>query len=170
MDLYVVLLRLVHIFAGMFWVGAGVFMIGFVLPTVRALGTDGRAFMPGLVKYTRYTLAMPVASLLTTLAGVLLYLRIVERVSTAWITTPGGLVLTIGSIAGIAAFLIGVVVMGPTTKRMEMLAQEAEKHGPPSAEQTAELRKLQVRYGRMGIYTLVLMLISLAGMAIARYI
>lgn len=38
MDVYMLVLRLVHFFSGIFWVGATFAMIGFVVPTAQSLG------------------------------------------------------------------------------------------------------------------------------------
>ncbi len=43
------LLRLIHILAGIFWVGAILLIAGFLLPTSRATGREGARFMQHLM-------------------------------------------------------------------------------------------------------------------------
>ena len=48
MDFFLVALRLIHIVAGSFWVGAALMLAVFVEPTVRAVGPAGGQFMQKL--------------------------------------------------------------------------------------------------------------------------
>lgn len=52
-----IVLRLTHISAGTFWVGAAIFITLFLDPTVRAAGAEGGRFM---MKYILQMLALPV--------------------------------------------------------------------------------------------------------------
>jgi uncharacterized membrane protein len=47
------LLRLIHILAGVFWVGAIFLIAGFLLPTARAMGREGGRFMQHLMLQRR---------------------------------------------------------------------------------------------------------------------
>jgi hypothetical protein len=153
MDTYMVLLRLVHIVTGIFWVGSDLLMVFFVEPTVIALGPNGGAFMQRLTKHTRYAQAMPISALLTVVTGVLLF------------------VLGLGSLAGILAFLDGMIFIGPTVNRIEQLGTEmTEQQGPPSGDQLAEKQQLQGRMNRAYQYMIILTMLSIVGMSSARYI
>lgn len=170
MDEYMVFLRLVHIFAGIVWVGAAWFMAFVLNPTVHALGRDGQAFMRGLARHSHVSHMMMVSSLLTTLAGLLLYYRVSDHFNSDWMSSTGGVVLTIGSLAGIAEFLIGGMVIGPTTGQLSGLGAEIERGGgPPSADQLARLGALQSRLGQIENISVVLTVVAVAGMAAARY-
>lgn len=170
MDEYMVLLRLVHIFAGVVWVGAAWFMTFKLNPTVHALGKDGQAFMRDFTRHSNISRMMMAASLLTTLAGLLLYYRVSGHFNSDWISSAGGVVLTIGSLAGIAEFLFGGMVIGPTAKQLSGLGAEIERGGgPPSASQMTRLNTLQSRLGRTEIVSTVLTIIAVAGMVAARY-
>ena len=48
------LLRFVHIFSAIFWVGTTLFLVLFLEPTVRSLGPDGGKFMQRLLGGTRF--------------------------------------------------------------------------------------------------------------------
>lgn len=171
MDEYMVLLRLVHIFAGIVWVGAAWFMTFVLNPTAHALGRDGQAFMRGFSRHSQISRVMMVTSLLTVLAGLLLYYRVSDHFNSDWISSAGGVVLTIGSVAGISEFLFGGMVIGPTAKQLSGLGAEIERGGgPPSTDQSARLNTLQSRLGRTEIVSAVLTIVAVAGMAAARYI
>jgi len=170
MDVYMVILRLIHFFGGTFWVGAGILMIWFISPTVRALGKDGQTFMKGFVTQSKFTQAMPVASMSTTISGLLLYYSVSDHFNSDWITSAGGVVLTIGSVAGIAATLHGIMHTGPTTSRLAALGKQIDAQGgPPSESQLAELRTLQAKNAHAGQISLALMIVAVIGMAAARY-
>jgi uncharacterized membrane protein len=165
-----VILRLIHIFAGVFWVGAVWFMAFVMMPTVRAIGQDGQAFTRGLFSRSRLLDLMPIVSLLTTISGLLLYYRISDHFNRYWMESTAGLVLTIGSVAGIAEFVYGGAVIGPTSKKLAGLGDElGDQAGPPSEDQLSRLRALQGRMGTTERVSTVLTVVSVIGMAAARY-
>lgn len=171
MDEYMVILRLVHIFAGIVWVGAAWFMTFVLNPTVRALGQEGQAFMRGFSRHSPTARMMMIASLLTTVAGLLLYYRVSDHFNSDWMRSASGVVLTIGSVAGIAEFVFGASVIGPTAERLSSLGIEIERGGgPPSQDQLSLIQTLQMRLGRTEIVSAILTVIAVAGMAGARYL
>jgi len=104
------ILRIIHIFSAIFWVGTTLFMVFFVEPTVRALGADGGKFMQQLVGGTRFSLAMAASGWLTIGAGLLMYGPVT---SWSWgIILGPRLALTLGAVAGIAAGVLGTAVPG----------------------------------------------------------
>ncbi len=170
MDILTIVLRLIHIFAGVFWAGAVFFFWRFLAPAVGAAGPEGGKVMQKLFQ-TRYTIALSVAALLTVLAGLLMYWRDSGGFQIAWMTTPTGLALTIGGLAGLAAFVIGVFVSRPAIERLAMISQQAQAaSGPPSPEQMAEIQALQKTIGQATRRTALLLAIALIGMATARYL
>jgi uncharacterized membrane protein len=171
-DLYVMLLRLAHIFAGVFWVGAAYTFFGFVEPTLKALGPDAnKDFMSHVSKRRRFPTFVIAASIVTVVAGLLLYWRASDGLDAAWITSPLGLGFTLGGIAGIAALVLGAVAIGPTIGRLESLGSEVEQAGgPPTPEQAARFRALDQRLGRAGVADFALLTLALVFMAISRYL
>jgi uncharacterized membrane protein len=168
MDTYMVILRLIHIFAGIFWVGSAMFIAGFVMPTVRATQADGTRFMQGMYKHTRLLAAMPVAAILTTAAGVLLYVRVSDHFNSDWITATGGIVLTVGSVAGILAFGHGAATVGRLSGEMAAALREIEGQAA-TPDQLAHIQQLGRKLGTHSNISLVLMIIAVVGMASARY-
>jgi hypothetical protein len=171
MSVYMVLLRLVHIGAGVFWAGAAVMVAAFIEPAVRASGPEGGRFMRRLVEQQRFSFFMSLAALLTALSGILLYWPVSGHLSLAWITSGPGLTLTIGSVAGLSAFAIGTAVNGPTARQIAAVGQEMQAAGgPPGPAQLETMRTLQARLRKAGVVDALLLAIAVAGMAIASYV
>jgi hypothetical protein len=171
MDIVMVVLRLLHIFGGIFWVGASLMLIGFLTPTIQASGQAGGQVMQRLMTGSRFNSIFGMAGLATVLAGILLYLRTSGGLQLAWIMSPPGLALTIGGLAGIAAAGIGGGIAGPTAQKIGQLsAQMSRNQGAPSEAQLTELRGLQQKMQRAQRWSVGLMIIAVAGMAVARYL
>ena len=64
MDTSVIVGRLIHILAGVFWVGAMVFVTVFLLPAIRETGPDGAKIMAAITR-RRFMQVMPVVAILT---------------------------------------------------------------------------------------------------------
>lgn len=168
METLRIVLRLVHIFSGTIWVGAAFFNALFIETTVRAAGAEGGRFMERLVTKTAFPQYMALSSLLTVITGITLF-GLDLNFNPAWITYREGLIFTVGSVAGLAAFVTGKFVIAPTAARIGALGQEmATAGGPPTTVQLGQMSALQSRAMRSGILELVLMAITVAGMAGAR--
>lgn len=169
MDGFMVVMRLIHIFAAVYWVGAGMFVVAMLLPAVRAQGTEGDRFFLGFLKHTRFELSMPVSALLTTLAGLALYDRVSDHFNSDWMQSDAGIVLSIGSLAGIAAFLHGGAAIGRTTGKYRAALAAVFEGQDPTQEQRDTLARVRAKVMRQAPTSVVLQLIALAGMAAARY-
>jgi uncharacterized membrane protein len=171
MDILMIVLRLLHIFAGIFWVGASFLLVGFLNPAIRTSGPAGGQVMQRLMTGTRFGSAISLSGLVTVLAGVLLYVRDSGGLQLAWITSAPGLALTIGGLAGIVAGGIGGGVAGRTAQKIaQVSAAIASRPGAPSEAQLAELQALQQKAKVAQDWTVGLMIVAVAGMAIARYL
>ena len=109
-----VVLRIPHIVAGVFWVGAVLFLIVFVAPTAREVGPAAGPFIAHLVGRRRATDAILTAAAITIVAGALMYWRVSGGLDGDWLASETGIALTIGALSGIAAFVIGLTVVRPT--------------------------------------------------------
>lgn len=168
METLRIILRTLHIISGTFWVGAAIFITLFLEPTVRNAGAVGGQFMERLITETPLVKYMTLFSLLTVITGVTLY-GLDSRLTLSWIGTREGVIFTIGSLAGLVAYATGQFVISPTAARIGALGHEmALAGGPPSSFQLNEMSSLQGRATRFGRLELVLMIISVAGMAGAR--
>jgi hypothetical protein len=167
----IVILRIIHILAGVFWAGAAFMVAAFLEPNARALGPDGGKFMQRLVGQMHMTTIILVAAFLNVLAGVWLYWIFSGGFQVKWIASGHGLSLTIGAVAAIVTFILGLAVTRPTLLRMGALGQEIQNAGgPPNPEQMAAMQALQKRLATVGRIGAALLVIAVIGMAVARYI
>jgi uncharacterized membrane protein len=172
MEAYLyVLLRLVHIAAGVFWAGGAIFIALLLTPAVRAAGPDGGKVMQQLTLTAKMPLVMTVAAVLTTLSGLVLYWPASGGFNVDWVLSPAGMTLTLGGLAGLATLILGLTVQAPSSRRLAALAGEIRAAGgPPSKEHLAELHRLQARLGTGGMWVAALLAVAVVGMATFRYL
>jgi hypothetical protein len=170
MNTLILVMRTIHIVAGVLWVGSAIFYLLFVEPGVKALGPAGPKFMQDLVGRLRYPLYMNTVSALTILAGAVLYWFASGGLQTGWLGSGPGVGFTTGSLVGLAVWVLGFVMLKPRAERMGALGAEIGRAGgPPTAAQTAELHKLGEEMSSIGRLDAILLTISLVLMATARY-
>jgi uncharacterized membrane protein len=170
MDAVTIFLRLLHVFGGVFWAGTNLALAFFIMPTVSAAGAEGGRFIERLMGARRLSLFMNLAAPITTLSGLLLYWR-ASGFQLAWITTNSGLGFTIGGLAGIATFFLGILLMSPTALGISTLGKElATAGGPPAPEKLARMQTLQNRLRVGGMWDASLMILAIVLMAVARYL
>jgi uncharacterized membrane protein len=69
----ILILRTIHIFAGVLWVGSAVLYLFFIEPSIKAIGPAAPKFIESFIGRRRYPMYMGMVSLLTVLAGAVLY-------------------------------------------------------------------------------------------------
>lgn len=164
----VILLRILHIFAGVLWVGAAWMFVGFLQPTAAALGNDGGKFLGYMVLARRFPMVIASAGGLNVLAGILLYWNKFGGIN---LSTTSGLVFSISAVAAIIALAIGGAVTARDSVKMANLGAAIAKAGkPPTPEQIAELHSLQETLKQASIAVAILLAITLLGMASGRYL
>ncbi len=164
------LLRLIHILAGIFWVGAMFLLAGFLLPAARATGREGGSFMQHLMQQRRLPMYLAIAMLLTVLSGFILYGRVVAATNGAWAGTPPGIAYGVGGLAAVLGAVLGMAISGSAGRRMATIGQSAPQAGGLSAGQQAEISRLQNRMVLGSRLSAVLLFIAAGAMAIARYL
>ena len=170
MNVLMIVLRVVHIFSGVFWVGASFFNLGFLQPTVRATGNEGLKVMQHLTSRTRFTLTAYTAATLTLLSGWIMYWYLFGFRPSV-LSSGYGLSLTIGGIAGTIAWLIAIILVRRALRRMEAVGRAVqEKGGPPTPEQASNLQAIGNQLMKLGQWGVVFMVIALLGMSAAQYI
>lgn len=170
MNLTMAVLRLIHIFAGVFWVGTIWYFALFFLPRVKTFGQDTGRIMQTITAppFPAYT---SVAALLVALSGIIMYWKDSGGLSRGWIGTVPGIVLTIAGLFGIAAVLIGLFESRPTTMRMGQLGREVAASGkPPSPAVMQEMQALAAKLERALYRTAYILLLTIIGMATFRYL
>jgi uncharacterized membrane protein len=168
------ILRLVHILAGIFWVGATVFLSGFLMPAARTVGPSAGPLMSELMGRRRLQLWINVAMTLAILAGFALY-GIDSRISGGGFgRSATGMTLGLGALLAIAAAGIGGAIGKPTGRKLGEIAErmkEAQRAGgPPPAELVAEAQPLQRKMASALAIMSWLLVLSATTMAIARYL
>jgi ribose/xylose/arabinose/galactoside ABC-type transport system permease subunit len=165
-----IIFRFIHVVSAILWVGFAFAVFVFVEPTVAAFGPEGGRFMGYMVEKRKVPQVITSLSGLTVLGGVVLYLKASSGLDGDWIASGPGIGFTIGAIAGIVAFVMGLVAIKPTVDRMSALGAEIQSAGgPPRPEQAATMDRLTERFKALGKADLVLILIAAATMATARY-
>jgi uncharacterized membrane protein len=169
-NFFIIILRTIHIFGGVLWVGSAVFYMFLLKPTVKSIGPAGPDFMRHLMGKQRLPIFMNTVALLTILSGIPLFLYASGGLQLSWITTGPGIGFTIGSIVGIAVFFFGFTMIKPRGERLSALGQEiALAGGPPNPGQAAELEKLDKELTQIERVDFFMLTIALFTMATARY-
>lgn len=171
MTVYIILvLRIIHILAGVLWVGSAVFYFFFVEPVVQGLGPSRPKFMQGLIEQRRYPLFMNIVSALTIVAGALLYWNASGGLQPVWLKTGPGLGFTVGSIVALVVYLIGFFMIRPRAQKMgELGKQIGLSGGPPTSEQADSLQQIDREMRAIERVDVILLTVALIAMATARY-
>jgi uncharacterized membrane protein len=163
-------LRFVHIVPSVCWAGGAFVFFLFVEPTAKALAPTGMQFVQHMVIKRRFSIYMVVASTLTVLSGALLLWQDASGRWGSWLRAGPGLGFTLGSLVGIVVYCIGILGVTPRAVRLAKLGAEIQAAGgPPTPAQAAELRKLDRQMSLLGTIDFVLVALSLALMASARF-
>lgn len=164
-----VVLRIVHLLSGVFWVGAAMFVFFFLEPAVAKSGPAGGQVM-GTLAGSKMPLTMMGTSTLVVLSGLLLYWRNSNGFDADWISTRTGLAFTIGGIAGLLAWMEGFVVHLPLQIKMKKLGEQIMAAGvAPSPEQMKEGDALRHKLKHAAMWSVILLVVAVLGMAVARY-
>lgn len=167
---YLIVLRFVHVVASVCWAGGAFVFFLFIEPTAKSLAPAGLQFVQHMVNKQRFSIFMSIASTLTVLSGALLLWQDASGQWLAWMKTGPGLGFTLGSVAGLVVYLVGMFGVRPRAERMAKIGREIQAAGgPPTPAQGAELSKLDREMSRLGLIDFVLVALSLALMATARY-
>jgi uncharacterized membrane protein len=165
-----ILLRLIHILAGVFWVGAIFLLAGFLMPTARSVGPESDRFMQHLMVRRRLPIFLGVAMLLTVISGLTMYVRMTGATHGTWASTPPGIGYGVGGLAAILGAILGGAISGPAARRLGVIGQQAAQSGGPSVEQQSEMQRLQARATLGSRLTAGLLALAAGAMAIARYL
>ena len=170
MDVSMIVVRLIHILGGIFWVGAMIFVMRFLMPAMVEAGPDGGKVMAGIMR-RGYTQAMMVAGILVILSGLYLYWRVSAGFDRHYLESRPGHTYAFGGIFAIIAFTIGVSITRPAMMKATALTQSAS--GATGAEKDtllAQAQALRIRGAKAGKIVMWLLILSTITMAIGRYV
>lgn len=169
MELYPLVLRVLHVGAGVFWAGATWTLAGFLTPAVKATGASGREVMGQISGKLRMSDVLGVSAATNAVTGLLLYWRISSGFHSRWLASGPGIGLTIGALAGIVAFFIGLLVTRPTTVQIGALgARLAGAEGPPEPALLQRMGALQAKLEAAGLWISILLAVAVIAMASAQ--
>jgi uncharacterized membrane protein len=158
------ILRLIHVFAAVIWVGLAFTMVLFIAPVVEEMGAAGREFAQRISSTKKFRKIVPSAAGLTVLSGLIIYYLLFG--ATPALNSGRVLSITVGAVAGIAAMVDGIR-MGRRQEVMQALVEQIGD-GKPSAEQAAQLATLGEQSAKGAALSAILMVIALAGMTLAQ--
>jgi uncharacterized membrane protein len=171
MNAELLVLRLVHILGGIFWVGSLIFTSFFLMPALGSSPAVAGEVMAGLQKRRLFTL-LPIVALLTILSGIRLLWIVSVGFSEAYLSTSTGRTFSASAAAAIIAFLLSLLVSRPSFLRVGRLNATLATTTDQGARQriSGEMQRLRRRVSVANAIVATLLLLTAAGMAIARYL
>jgi uncharacterized membrane protein len=169
MNIGMIILRIIHIFGGIFWIGVLWYNVIFFLPRIKKLGQERGRVMQTLTAppFQQY---MTGAGLAPVLSGILMFWRTSGGFSRAWLGTSNGIVLLIAALLGLYVVVEGLIVQRPAGLRMAALGrQAASAGGPPNPAIMREMEELSSRMERAATRYAYLTALAVFGMATFRY-
>ena len=170
MDPLMLVLRLLHILAGVFWAGAMAMLAFLLFPAIRATAPAGGQVMRDVMHVRRLPLWLNTAGALTLVSGAAMMWRNGALSAGAWFHTSMAHTLMLGAALAVLGGGVGSTLNRRTAMRIAALgAQMQSAGGPPSAAQVAEMGALQRRMGRLMHTVAGLLVLAAAMMGVARY-
>ena len=166
----IIVLRLVHILGGIFWVGSGLFTTFFLMPAIASSGPAAGPVMSALQQRRLFTV-LPSVALATVLSGLRLIWIASDNFGPGYFQSRTGATYSIAAIASIIAFGLSLLVARPMAVRSTQIA--ARMAAAPEAERpalAAELARLRGRGATATTIGVTMLVLSAAGMAVARYL
>lgn len=164
-----IVLRLVHVLGGIFWVGSGLFTAFFFAPALKQSGTNPGPLFAALGK-RRLFLVLPTVALLTILSGARL-MSIASGGSAEYFASATGRAYAWSGVLAIVGFVLSLLIARPAAARGGKLA--AAMAAAPESERAGlalEVARVRRRGGIASTAAVSLLIVSAAGMAVARYL
>ena len=162
-------LRLVHVMGGIFWVGGMMYMAFFLMPTMAQAGPAAAPVIAGL-QQRKLFVWLPVIAIATLLAGIRLMMLQSDGFSSLYFGTPMGRTYLVAGALAVIAFAIGVSVNRPTMNRIGVLSEAMPGADDSTrAQMQVEMAVLRKRSGVVTKLVTWMLIAAAAGMAVARY-
>jgi len=168
MDLIV--LRLLHIGAGAFWVGAVLTFFLFVQPAAVAVGPEAMKFTYQLIHHRGLPAVILAAAAVTVLAGILLLAITSNGFDPDLLFATSRMGFTVGGVVAILTFGIGALYVFPRTRTVEQtLGRLLAESRSPSPDEQQLLGRVARESRRAGWVVLLGLVVATVAMATARY-
>jgi hypothetical protein len=166
----VLILRLIHIGAGAFWVGSVFTFFLFVQPAVVAVGPDGTKVMYRLLHHQRISIAMLTSAIITVLAGIWLLVITSNGLDPDVLFSASRLGFTVGGVIAILTLGVGGLYVFPRTRTVERTIGGMVTEGRgPSPEEGQLLARVGREARSAGWIVLVGLALAITCMATASY-
>ncbi|MBK6423449.1 MAG: hypothetical protein IPJ95_05930 [Gemmatimonadetes bacterium] len=170
MTVVIISLRLLHVLAGVYWVGSALFLALEVGPSLAATGAAGGTVLLEL-RRRRYHHGLLYAALVVIASGLGLLWIVSGGMRAAWLASPPGVALLTGAVASVAAVAIALTRIWPAGDRMAALIELIGlARRPPTAEEQATLGRYGAEMGRWSAASTGCLLVAAAAMGVARYL
>jgi hypothetical protein len=170
MQTLILILRVVHIGLGVFWVGTVFFTSFYLFPSVQDAGPDGNKVMAALAR-RGFLQMLPIVAVLNMLSGMWLYWIVSGGMQPVYVRSKMGVVFAVSGVLSIVTFLIGVLVIRPSAqKALELTQSMANLSGRERDEAMATVAALRRRSALGARMTAILLGLTVVGMATARYL
>lgn len=171
MTVLLLLMRVLHVVAGVFWAGSIFFINGLLGPSIAAAGPEGLKVM-GELRKRRYFEQMIGAAMVTVLSGLVLVWIDSTGFQSAWFRTRFGMGISTGMLAALLALGVGIFGSKPAMEEMSTLAPQLAQAANDEARAAvaARIAAARGRLVRFGGMAAVLLLVAVLAMAVARYL
>jgi uncharacterized membrane protein len=159
----IVLVRMVHVMAGVIWAGATFVLAAVIVPIAARYGSEGAGRWTALVA-GRVGPISGIAALLTVLSGGYLFATLHSHDSSA-----EGLVLKTGAVAALLSLAIGFLIGRPTGLKLARLSEQQSLGAAPPAELLQKISGLRLRATLSSRFTAALLGLAVVSMAGFRY-
>ena len=166
MNIFLLVLRFVHIIAAIIWGGGALLMEFLISRSIAGTGEAGQKFAQHLTNTMRIHVFMMTAAISTVLAGTLLYWHDSNGFSSAWMRSGAGMGFGIGAVFGLIAFVFGAI-FGKSNAELGQIG--AQIKGKPTEEQLAKIQAIQKRVKKLSPIHVASMILAMTLMATARY-
>ncbi len=170
---YMLVFRIVHITAGVLWVGSVFLFTAAVAPAAEAIAPAGAPLMGELLGKRRLVDRIIGLGVVTVVGGLFLYWHDWHLFPSFgdWLSSRFGGTLTIGMVSALIALGIGGSITRPTVRRMLALGAEVAASGaPPTPEVAAQIGAMQRRLKVAARVGLGFLLFAVVAMSVARYL
>jgi hypothetical protein len=169
---YMLVFRILHIGAGVAWAGSVFMLVVLIQPSAAGIGPAASPFMMELLARRKLISWLLSLAGTTIVAGLFLYWKDWhDRASFGDFVSSGfGVALTIGAVAAIGAFLVGLFGTKPSAARLiELATRAAASEGGPPPEVAQEIPRIQARMKTLARVSFALIVVAVLAMSTARY-